>query len=92
MKQSLRDLAGKLGCHLLGDAAIIVANVSSLQSATRESLVFVEDAQHLDIALGSSAAAVIAGEFAADLGHRLEAPADFRATAPHLCPSREPAP
>ena len=65
MKQSLRDLAGKLGCHLLGDAAIIVANVSSLQSATRESLVFVEDAQHLDIALGSSAAAVIAGKFAA---------------------------
>src|ERR1035437_402890 len=65
MKQSLRDLAGKLGCHLLGDASIIVTNVSSLQSATRDSLVFVEDAQHFDAALASSAAAVIVGDFAA---------------------------
>jgi UDP-3-O-[3-hydroxymyristoyl] glucosamine N-acyltransferase len=65
MKQSLRDLAGKLGCHLLGDASIIVTNVSSLQSATRDSLVFVEDAQHFDAALRSSAAAVIVGDFAA---------------------------
>jgi len=65
MKQSLRDLAGKLGCHLLGDASIIVSNVSSLQSATRDSLVFVEDARHFDTALASSAAAVIAGDFAA---------------------------
>ncbi len=65
MKQSLRDLAGKLGCHLLGDASILVTHVSSLQSATRDSLVFVEDAQHFDTALRSSAAAVIAGDFAA---------------------------
>jgi UDP-3-O-[3-hydroxymyristoyl] glucosamine N-acyltransferase len=65
MKQSLRDLAGKLGCHLLGDASMIVTNVSSLQSATRDSLVFVEDAQHFDAALASSAAAVIVGDFAA---------------------------
>ena len=65
MKQTLRDLAGKLGCHLLGDSSIVVTNVSSLQSATRDSLVFVEDAQLLDAALGSSAAAVIVGDFAA---------------------------
>ena len=65
MKQSLRDLAGKLGCHLLGDASIVVTHVSSLQSATGDSLVFVEDAQHFDAALGSSAAAVIVGDFAA---------------------------
>jgi len=63
MKQTLRDLAGKLGCHLLGDSSIIVTNVSSLQSATRESLVFVEAAQYLDTALASSAAAVIVGDF-----------------------------
>jgi UDP-3-O-[3-hydroxymyristoyl] glucosamine N-acyltransferase len=65
MKQSLRDLAGKLGCHLLGDASIVVTHVSSLQSATGDSLVFVEDTQHFDAALGSSAAAVIVGDFAA---------------------------
>src|SRR5260370_23328058 len=65
MNQTLRDLAGQLGCHLLGDSSIVVTNVSSLQSATRESLVFVENAKHLDAALRSSAAAVIVGDFAA---------------------------
>ncbi len=66
MKQTLRDLAEKLGCHLLGDGSITVTSISSLQSATGESLVFVEDAHHLDTALRSSAAAVIAGDFAAN--------------------------
>jgi UDP-3-O-[3-hydroxymyristoyl] glucosamine N-acyltransferase len=65
MKQSLRDLAEKLGCHLFGDSSITVTSVSSLQSATSQSLVFVEDVQYLDAALGSSAAAVIVGEFVA---------------------------
>jgi len=64
MKRTLRDLAEKLGCRLLGDSSITVSTVSSLQSATSGSLVFVEDAQHLDTALRSSAAAVIAGDFA----------------------------
>jgi len=64
MKQTLRDLAEKLGCRLLGDDSTTVTSVSSLQSATNGSLVFVEDAQHLDTALGSSAAAIIAGDFA----------------------------
>jgi UDP-3-O-[3-hydroxymyristoyl] glucosamine N-acyltransferase len=65
MKQTLRDLAENLGCRLLGDSSITVTSVSSLQSATSDSLVFVEDAQYLDAALRSSAGAVIAGEFAA---------------------------
>jgi len=64
MKQTLRDLAEKLGCRLLGDDSTTVTSVSSLQSATSGSLVFVEDAQHLDTALRSSAAAIIAGDFA----------------------------
>jgi len=64
MKQTLRDLAEKLGCRLLGDSSITVTSVSSLQSATSGSLVFVEDAQHFDTALRSSAAAIIAGDFA----------------------------
>jgi UDP-3-O-[3-hydroxymyristoyl] glucosamine N-acyltransferase len=66
MTRTLRDLAENLGCHLIGDASITVTTVSSPQSATSQSLVFVEDAQHLDAALGSSAAAVIAGDFAAE--------------------------
>ena len=65
MKQSLRGLAQKLRCRLLGDGSITVAAVSSLQCATSDCLVFVEDAQYLDSALLSAAAAIIAGEFAA---------------------------
>src|ERR1039458_872722 len=65
MKHTLRDLAEKLGCPLLGDSSITVTKVSSLQSAKSDSLVFVDDAQHLDAALRSSAAAAIAGAFAA---------------------------
>ncbi len=64
MRQTLRDLAEKLGCRLVGDGSITVTSVSSLQSATSDSLVFVEDARHLDIVLRSSAGAVIAGDFA----------------------------
>jgi UDP-3-O-[3-hydroxymyristoyl] glucosamine N-acyltransferase len=65
MKHTLRDLAEKLNCHLLGDGSITVTTVSSLQSAKSDNLVFVEDAQNLDAALRSSAAAVIAGNIAA---------------------------
>jgi UDP-3-O-[3-hydroxymyristoyl] glucosamine N-acyltransferase len=65
MKQTLRDLAEKLGCRLLGDGFLPVTSVSSLQSANPESVVFVENAKHLDAALASPAAAIIAGEFAA---------------------------
>jgi UDP-3-O-[3-hydroxymyristoyl] glucosamine N-acyltransferase len=64
MKQTLRDLADNLNCRLLGDGSLTVTTVSSLQSATSHSLVFVEDALYLDAALRSSAAAIIAGEFA----------------------------
>jgi UDP-3-O-[3-hydroxymyristoyl] glucosamine N-acyltransferase len=65
MKQTLRDLAEKLSCHLLGDSSLTITTVSSLQSPTTTSLVFVEDPQHLDTALRSSAAAIIVGDFAA---------------------------
>ncbi len=65
MKTTLRDLAEKLNCRLLGDGNIAVTTVSSLHSAGAESLVFVDEPKHLDAALASSASAVIAGEFAA---------------------------
>jgi UDP-3-O-[3-hydroxymyristoyl] glucosamine N-acyltransferase len=63
MKQTLRDLAENLNCHLLGDSSLTVTTVSSLQSAKSDSLVFVEDAEYLDAALASSAAAIIVKEF-----------------------------
>ena len=64
MKLPLRDLAEKLNCRLIGNNSVTVTTVASLQSATSESLVFVEDAHYLEAALRSPAAAVIAGDFA----------------------------
>jgi UDP-3-O-[3-hydroxymyristoyl] glucosamine N-acyltransferase len=67
MKQTLRHLAESLGCRLLGDGSITVTAVSSTQSANKGSLVFAEDPERLDTALRSPAAAVVAGDFAANL-------------------------
>jgi UDP-3-O-[3-hydroxymyristoyl] glucosamine N-acyltransferase len=66
MKRTLQILAEQLSSRLVGDGAVSVANVASLQSATEDSIVFVEDARNLEAALHSRAAAVIAGEFAAN--------------------------
>ncbi len=65
MKRTLQDLAEQLGGRVLGDGSAIVGSVASLETASPESIVFVEDAKHLQAALASPAAAVIAGEFAA---------------------------
>jgi len=70
MKHTLRDLAQQLGGRLAGDGSVSISNVSSLQSTTAVSIVFVEDAKHLDFALASAAAAIIAGEFAAQAAAR----------------------
>jgi UDP-3-O-[3-hydroxymyristoyl] glucosamine N-acyltransferase len=64
MKHSLRDLAEKLGCRLLGAGNAVIAGVASLQSAGPEHVVFVEDPKYLENALASGAGVVIAGEFA----------------------------
>jgi UDP-3-O-[3-hydroxymyristoyl] glucosamine N-acyltransferase len=64
MKHSLREIAGKLGCRLLGPGDAAIAGVASLQSAGSEHVVFVEDPKYLERALASKAGAVIAGEFA----------------------------
>jgi len=64
MKQSLSALAEKLGLRLIGNGSITASRVSSLKSADTESLVFVDDAKYFDSAIASTAAAVIAGNFA----------------------------
>jgi UDP-3-O-[3-hydroxymyristoyl] glucosamine N-acyltransferase len=75
MKETLRSLADKLGCRLIGSGSVKVTAVSSLESADKDSLVFVEDEQHLETALASPAAAIIAGEFAgADRATKLSKP------------------
>src|SRR5882724_5209538 len=66
MKQTLGVLAEKLGGRVLGEKSIAIANVASITYAAADSLVFVEDLKNFDRALASLAAAIIAGEFAAN--------------------------
>lgn len=64
MKRTLQNLAEQLGGRVVGDGSVTVAGVASSQTAAPDSLVFVEDVRHLEAALASPAAAVIAAEFA----------------------------
>jgi len=64
MARSLREVAEKLGIHLVGDPEVQVSGVASIKNARSSDLVFVESEKNLDAAMGSEAAAVIAGKFA----------------------------
>ena len=64
MKRSLERIAEAIGGRLIGDGAVEIAGVASIEAATLDDLVFVENEKHLSAALQSRAAAVIAGEFA----------------------------
>jgi len=60
---SVREIADWIGARLFGDGSIELRGISSIAEAAPGDLVFVEDERHLERALGSRAAAVIAGEF-----------------------------
>jgi UDP-3-O-[3-hydroxymyristoyl] glucosamine N-acyltransferase len=64
MKCSLQQIAEALGMRLIGDSSLHVTGVASIESASADDLVFVEDEKHLGRALQSRAGAVIAREFA----------------------------
>jgi len=64
MKRSLQQIAEAVGARLIGEGRAEVSSVASMESATSEDLVFVDDEKHLAAALQSRAGAVIAGEFA----------------------------
>lgn len=61
----LSTLAQQLDAKLLGND-VDVTGLASLKSATTSDLVFVDDPKHLAAALTCNAAAVVAGEFAAN--------------------------
>jgi UDP-3-O-[3-hydroxymyristoyl] glucosamine N-acyltransferase len=63
---SVKEIAEFVGARVLGDDAVKVSGMASLKSATSSDLVFVEDEKDLQAAFKSAAAAVIAGEFAAE--------------------------
>ena len=67
MKRSLQQIAEATGARLIGDGHVEVRGVASIESASPDDLVFVEDEKHLPAALQSKAGALIAGEFAASL-------------------------
>lgn len=67
MKRSLQQIAEAVGARLIGDGHSEVGAVASMESATPQDLVFVEDEKHLAAALQSRAGAIIAGEFAASM-------------------------
>jgi UDP-3-O-[3-hydroxymyristoyl] glucosamine N-acyltransferase len=64
VKRSLKELAEFLEASLIGDGAVPITGIASLQSAGPGDLVFVEGRKNLSSALSSKASAVIAGEFA----------------------------
>jgi UDP-3-O-[3-hydroxymyristoyl] glucosamine N-acyltransferase len=64
MESTLKDIAESVQAKLIGDGAIRVEGIASIKTASANDLVFIEDAENLDAALNSAAAAVIAGEFA----------------------------
>jgi UDP-3-O-[3-hydroxymyristoyl] glucosamine N-acyltransferase len=67
MKRSLQQIAEAVGARLLGEGRVEVSAVASIESASPDDLVFVENEKHLAAALQSRAGAVIAGEFAASV-------------------------
>lgn len=58
------EIAKSVGAQVVGNADLQISGVASIGNARAGDLVFVEEAKHLDSALGSQAAAVIAGNFA----------------------------
>jgi len=64
MKKRLRDIAEAINARVIGDDQIEIGGVASIANAKPGDLVFVEEEKHLQPALQSGAAGVIAGAFA----------------------------
>jgi UDP-3-O-[3-hydroxymyristoyl] glucosamine N-acyltransferase len=77
MKRSLQQIAEAVGARLIGDGRVEVSAVASIESATPDDLVFVEDEKHLAAALESRAGAVIAGKVAEKLAEEFAASKPF---------------
>jgi UDP-3-O-[3-hydroxymyristoyl] glucosamine N-acyltransferase len=67
MKHSLREVAAAVHARLIGEGHTEITGVSSLESASHNDLVFVDEEKHFAAALKSRAGAILAGEFAASV-------------------------
>ena len=63
--KTLKEIADFIQARVVGDDSVKIERLASIQSASPADLVFVGEEKHLDAALQSKAAAVIAGDFAA---------------------------
>ena len=66
MKRSLQQIADAVEARLQGDGSAEIHGVASVESASPQDLVFVEEEKYLLRALQSEAGAVLAGKFAAE--------------------------
>jgi len=67
MKHTVREVAEFVQARLVGEGSVTLSGVSSVAAAKADDLVFVENEKHLQAALESGAAAIIAGAFASGL-------------------------
>lgn len=65
MQRSLQEIAEAVKARLQGDGSLSLSGVASIEAASQDDLIFVEEEKHLSRALQSRAGAVVAGEFAA---------------------------
>jgi UDP-3-O-[3-hydroxymyristoyl] glucosamine N-acyltransferase len=63
--KKLKEIADFIQARLVGDESVDIEGLASIRSASPGDLVFVGEEKHLEAALHSKAAAVIAGDFAA---------------------------
>jgi UDP-3-O-[3-hydroxymyristoyl] glucosamine N-acyltransferase len=71
MKRSLQKIADAVGARLIGEGRVELSAVASMESASPEDLIFVDDEKHLAAALQSRAGAIVAGEFAVESAAKL---------------------
>jgi UDP-3-O-[3-hydroxymyristoyl] glucosamine N-acyltransferase len=64
VKCSLQQIADAVGARLIGDPQATVSGVASIDSASKDHVIFVEEEKHLAKALQSDAGGIIAGSFA----------------------------
>lgn len=64
MKHTLKALAEASGARIVGNAALEIQGIASIESATADDIVFADDQDRFEHALASKAGAIVAGEFA----------------------------
>ncbi len=69
MKHTLKAVAEAVGGRVIGDDAVSVCGIASIEKAAPGDLVFVEEEKNLQAAMHSNASVVIAGEFATRTKH-----------------------